>query len=404
MDRPSSGGAWHHVKTPTMRFHSTPESVEAGEVTVLAVLETVLAVSAALFVAFRLNFTTHIAFGAVVAPLLMLRTPASQESGLRYFLNVVPWLLGLLDRLGESLLARAMIIPLIIALGPLVAVAGLVIRIGVTVTAAVQHPVEALTNIPGNWTRMALAVDFMHPPELVPGIENARRTLRKGIEKDAPLFSFTALIHAVTTDRSAAGLFILRPFALAVAAFGYLPALAYRWSFKATSIIYLPLIWVAHTTLEKGLDLKTWLLQIEKDKMESARRVLSAFVLGILGVKALYVFGWVGLETVVAEIPAGKLRELYLMPDVIPWWQVTAAINGALTFGLLWFASAAIPRIEKASPIWKPETVKKTLQGLTFTRGALSYYSIASVLYIFVAGSFDRLGWPPLGTKFLPFL
>lgn len=126
--------------------------------------------------------------------------------------------------------------------------------------------------------------------------------------------------------------------------------------------------------------------------------------MGVLGVKALYVFGWVDWQTVVEKIPEGKLRELYVIPEAIPWWQVTAAINGALTFGLLWFASAALPRIEKAPPFWKPERVKKTLQGLTFTRGALSYYSIACVLYIFVAGSFEGLGWPPLGTKFLPFL
>ncbi len=66
-----------------MRFHSTLESVEAGEVSVLAVLETVLAVSVALYVAFRFDYTMHIAFGAIVAPFLMLRTTRSTLLGVR---------------------------------------------------------------------------------------------------------------------------------------------------------------------------------------------------------------------------------------------------------------------------------------------------------------------------------
>ena len=86
----------------------------------------------------------------------------------------------------------------------------------------------------------------------------------------------------------------------------------------------------------------------------------------------------------------------------LPWWQVTSLLNALLTFVLLYFASSALPRIEAKPPTWPPTRVESTVKGITFTRGVLSLYSIAAVLYIFIAGPWFP-NWPPLGTKFLPF-
>jgi hypothetical protein len=405
--------------------------VENGEASILAVMESILAVSAAMFIAFRWDYTTHIAFGAIVAPFLMMRTDRSTILGARFFDRARGWLekdsdgVEFPERLTPSYFGDALVMA-VVAL--LLAASALVIRVAATLITTARYPGESLKAIPSNWRRLALAVDISRPPELIPGIDihmdvfsedhswisfdYVLRRLRDGLltlSKD-PAREFPYLMEVEEPRRGLAirelrlrAMLSCGFFLLPVLVLGYVPALAYRWSFKATSIVYLPLIWVARTTLRKSLELKDWLKQIkEGDELEKTRRVWSVFVLGLLGTKALYVLGWISLEALAAKIPEGNLRELYLMPEVIPWWQWAAFINGLLTFSLLYFASWAMPRIEGEKPAWKHENVERTVQGLTFTRGVLSYYSIGCVLYIFVAGSFD-LGWPPLGTKFLPF-
>ena len=51
-----------------MRRYSTPQSAEDGEVSQLAIVETVLASLVSIYVAFRWNIVEHVAIGAVVAP------------------------------------------------------------------------------------------------------------------------------------------------------------------------------------------------------------------------------------------------------------------------------------------------------------------------------------------------
>lgn len=66
-----------------MRFHSTPESVEKLEPTWLAVIETIFSVGIYLWIGFTWGFQ-YLA-GAVVAPLMLLRTKSSVELGLKHY-------------------------------------------------------------------------------------------------------------------------------------------------------------------------------------------------------------------------------------------------------------------------------------------------------------------------------
>lgn len=90
-----------------MRWHSTPESVQNGEPTWLAILETVGAVILYWGVAWWFDTHVHLLGSICAAPLLLLRSPASTEKGEQLFMaywknktkitpRKTPWRFGLI--------------------------------------------------------------------------------------------------------------------------------------------------------------------------------------------------------------------------------------------------------------------------------------------------------------------
>jgi hypothetical protein len=70
-----------------MVLWSTPESIERGEASWLAVLETILAVAAYWGIAWYFDTHTHLLISVLVAPLLLLRSLESTELGVKWFVN-----------------------------------------------------------------------------------------------------------------------------------------------------------------------------------------------------------------------------------------------------------------------------------------------------------------------------
>ena len=69
-------------RPPGILFWSTTESAAEGRITVLACVETVLAMSLTAYIAWSTRSLLYIAVPASVAPLLLLRTPHSTAVGL----------------------------------------------------------------------------------------------------------------------------------------------------------------------------------------------------------------------------------------------------------------------------------------------------------------------------------
>ena len=84
-----------------IRFRSTQESRIKGEITLLAAIEVVLAMSLAILLSFALSTVNGLLVGALVAPLL-LRSPRSNELANRWFANFV----GPATRWSKSLTER----------------------------------------------------------------------------------------------------------------------------------------------------------------------------------------------------------------------------------------------------------------------------------------------------------
>jgi hypothetical protein len=158
-------------------FWSTPSSADEGRFTVLAFLETLAAMFLAGFFIWKTGNLLHTAIPAAAAPLLLLRTPESTELGFVLYNRTVRWVEAVdawqeRDRanrlIKESCLYLGFVFFLVVI--PSISV---VIRIMAIVVTLVRHPITIVLAIPGNWRRIAMAIDLHHPPEMIPGIETA---------------------------------------------------------------------------------------------------------------------------------------------------------------------------------------------------------------------------------------
>lgn len=132
-----------------MRLYSTPQSFVDGEVSLLAIAETILASSVSAYIAFRYDTLLHLAVGAFVAPLLMLRTAESTDMALEEAVrltglverSVRRWIFAVADRqrtLGQYLGFFAY---------PILA---LYIRVRSTALSACRRPYNTFQQSPGN--------------------------------------------------------------------------------------------------------------------------------------------------------------------------------------------------------------------------------------------------------------
>ena len=380
-----------------MRFHSTPQSALDGEITILAIIETI--VSIAIYVGLGLYFGTfkYLAWAIVVAPLMLFRTEASAIWGLKVYELVTKKFADLLDYLDSSLpdLGKGEDLKLVFVGVPftaMLALCGTIIRPLATIYWILRRPLHALRESPRNWLRQSLCTDFFHPPEIVPleSLQGANYRTTNFIEDkneetldDTRGFKIGTFASAANQIRREDGY----KKALTVLAFspllviGYLPALTYRVSFKATAIAYAPFIWVAHATLEV-VTAKVRLERFTKGELEKVRRVISLFVVTILAAKIALVWGgWLEQSFIESKFPSKKLAEAVVMFGSWPWWQFTLLTDALLTFFLFFFADAALGRIDSPEA-WKEERTLGTVSSLSFLRAALALITIGHFFFI----------------------
>ena len=66
-----------------MRLYSTAESVDKGEISILAIVETIAATSLAIYLSVKFGSFKWIAWSACIAPFLLLRTEQSTVLGIK---------------------------------------------------------------------------------------------------------------------------------------------------------------------------------------------------------------------------------------------------------------------------------------------------------------------------------
>jgi hypothetical protein len=338
-----------------MRLYSTPESAHKGEVTKLAIVETFLAVAVYVWICTVQGSWRSLATIVLIAPLMLFRTAAASALGMVWYKR---WFDTFDDSSGGTVLAQYVVTPLV----------GIGIRVISTIVAVLKDPIAALRQAPDNWVRQTLCVDFVHPPEIVPGEASDPEG------DDIPKFADVAEA-VVSPYESAFSRSVVVTFSIPFLLIGWIPAFAYRLSFKATAFVYGPFIWIADATAGSRLPLAKRLEAIKDGQLESVRRGFSWLVFGLLATKAAFLWGLVSVASLRAKFETARAIRL-LDLDGWPWWQILAGTDAILTFGLLFFADGAIRRADTPQA-WSEEAVRNTISFTTFVRATLALIAIA---------------------------
>jgi hypothetical protein len=352
-----------------MRNYSTPESALNLEITKLAIFECIVAVALYVGIGLYLGSFKNLAIAVVFAPLMLFRTEASAVWGLGLFSKILwrmePW-------------PDWLKMPLALIFLPLI---GVGIRVISTVYWAMRRPLYTLQETPHNWLRQTVCTDFAHVPEIVP-LEAIR-----GDEFKVPTFArVIEALHYTNFSFKVLFTIALIPFVL----IGWSPSLVYRISFKATSLVYAPLIWVAHVTLQNPLPLKARLERITKGELEKVRRGLSWIIFTAVIAKLLLVVGLIDRTYFESRFPSTRIASTIVIPDHWPWWQFSLTTDALLTFFLLFFADAAIARIENQHT-WPENFVLNIVTSASFLRAVLSISTISYFFYIALLAAFPAV-------------
>jgi len=362
-----------------MRVVSSKESVARGEVSILAIIETLLAVILVFYLSAHFNTLSWLAVTMCVSPLLLLRTEKSTRLGIEWWdlwveKIVDPWM----NYTGWNIIKSALGV-FAWVLGPPI------IRIGATVTAFGTRPGDALKAVSTNWARITLATDSRQPPELIP---------------DHQEWNLQWFVRILTYEPNK-GPVVWKGFIVffSICIF-FLPALFYRWSLKATSIIYGPLVFVAHSTFSESTDLRTKLELIKRGDLSRIRVWYGVIAITTFLVKLLLMMNLPSFTDWWNEHPVSSFLALYVAPAEIPKWQLAELANSALAIGATLFARHALLRYDLNHP-WPEKPVKRLLGFVSGLRWVLALYAILCTGYITMRAA-QHWHWPALGEHWLP--
>jgi hypothetical protein len=355
-----------------MRFHSTLESVQNGEITQFAIIECVVAV--AIYIGIGVYFKTFrlLALAVALAPLTLLRTEASVRWGLKTYEGATAPARRVMERNPRGLKGLLLLLISFVLFVPL---AGAVVRVVATLYWTLRKPVETLRGMPGNWLRQAFCTDFFYPPEVVP-LEAVY-----GDKEKLPIFNDGIEYLRGKHVKDLSDFAIQIPFLAVFMVLGFLPPLLYRVSFKATSLAYAPFVWVAHATLRAPESIKLRMERITKGELEKTRRWVSGLIATALAAKFALARGWIDVAAVVAKFPSKKFVESFLIANVWPWWQITLGIDALMTFCLLLYADAALARLE-GKGAWREEVLAGTISTASFVRASLGIITMSHFFYV----------------------
>jgi len=346
-----------------MNDSSTPESVASGEITLLAIVETLFAITLSLLLLNALDTAAHIVIGALIAPLLFLKTDASTGRAFNMFDSCFPHLTqlaSLVDRLyqlfPDKKAAALHAFTFSFVWLPLWSLVAAVVKVIATTTTLILSPRETILAIPANWHRVALATDFRHPPELLPGVEST---------DDAPAgvqcVRYQELHRQITAG---AGGSLFKKLSVLVI---YAPTVLYRVFLKSTSLIYFPLIWVSDVPMTaKGI------LTLP---LERVRRWYAVVVLLIM-LSPLFI-SFPVIDTLAT--PRDRAIFTYVMPvDKTDWWHITRVVAVGVTIGLYFYARKLAENASEAPP----DNERRIIRGANRLRAVCGVFTMACFLLI----------------------
>ncbi len=387
-----------------MRLTADRKSFEEKEFSGLAIAETLVSMALALGLAIYANTLFYLAVAVTLAPFLLLRSQQSAALGLRWFKRAEERLRPRGDKSGFFLDTFFFWILLIVALA-------------IRIVVALRFLVPGLKALPGNWYRVVFCLDSNVLPEVIPGYGSAlpsppdRGTGPESISDALVLgaifggivavsvsvmvffdFSVLNLLGVIGIFVGGSGLMMC-----AGAIFLFLSGLLYRFSLKATSIVWLPLLYVVKDATRKDLHITDELKIIRGSAQWKLIRLFSWAVIALVSAKILVlpsVVEWWNTK------PWAAILNVYVMPGTVHAWHLAALINAALALFTyyMYFDKAPIYIQRRA---WRPEVVERNLRIVRVIRAFISMYTITVGVYLTILAartmplpSFSWRIWP----------
>jgi hypothetical protein len=406
------------AKDRAWSWWSGGRSADAGVVSVLALAETVAAMSVYAFVAIRWG-TLHLTVSACAAPLLLLRTRRSVDLGRSILVRIgaIPALLTrFLDRMPDP---PGVLVPFLIPIVTVLMVVAIVaqgvamlsVRVAATVICAVSAPIQTIRSVPRNWWGVVACVDSRQTPEFMPGFHSDD----DGRNDDDKFLDVRLLVRPLVAvrelyDRSLGNLrggrdwfgwftlVVLMPFMGIGIGILALPALTFRWSLKGTALIWSPLIWSVRGAFRPNLIDR--LGDVRDLAFYKLARLWSVVTLVLFAAKITFLSSMKNPALRCQRVLSAPLCDQVVIPSAIPPWQWASVANALLGWVIYLIADWTLHRLAHGRTV-SELLVERVTRVAAILRSLLSLYTIASVLYL-AAFLTHRWPLPVLGTRLLP--
>jgi hypothetical protein len=370
----------------------------------------------------------HIAIGACVAPLLLLRTDESVAMGKQLFETLRPKPRETSDSDVVTTKGTKKYINELIRLVYLIPLS-FYVRVYSTVFCSIKNPIGSIMSIRRNWIQSVFCTDIGHHPlELVPGTGKLSRVTWETYKKlliDKTVnygrsnitrffvgflpFSYLVLLTCYILRISGvvfAGLsmlIVLLPlfnialilcglFAAEISVFlCVLIAFSYRFNLKSTAFLWLPLLFIP----SKDDSIEKHLKNERKSALARLSRSYSSLVIAFFIAKVFLlpqVIDWWN------NLPTSKILNVWVMPEKLHQWHIAGAVGAGLNLvGFFFFYDQAPQKLRSGT--WSETFVKNVAVSLKFVINSISIYTILVGIYLtwnaidFV--KFPEIDWNP---------
>lgn len=211
-----------------------------GKKCAAAVAETILVALGYITLAYCFNGYMHLLVAVLIAPFLLMKTPASTQQGVIMFLHIAQaihkGLEWFFDIRGNTLPYAIIQVPItllsLVAYCLLLVIGSIIVKITATLITLLRAPLTTLKAIPHNWHDICCVVRLHDTPELVPTLGTANLA-----DYEVGELAFDKLVdgyheESLSLDKGVTGIALLILFT---------PAIIYRINLKASSLCYAPL-------------------------------------------------------------------------------------------------------------------------------------------------------------------
>lgn len=399
-----------------MRFISDLQSAQRGEITVLSLVESLLAVLLYVWLCYYFTSLLPIAIASLTVPMWLFRTRQSVQFGRKMSTPVGLFLSGSDGKPGKkkkgsessvtvstwfSQLVKCAKIPIVLLLFSMVNLtASVLIRLVATSASFLRHPLIHIVAFRKNWRRIVLATDIGCIPEIIPGILTDDRIQDEDADDHDHSNVFVThhnMLYVVryTVTHSPREIFdtselkgvldYLQAFIYTLAMFMfYIFPYTLRLAVKGAAVFFAPLFFVISSDpINVRISLTSRLRSIRTEPTSRLKLAYSLWSILALGFSLFFPTLVNAFHDWVAPYASGYfgvLSEFYI-PPTVKMWQVASAANGVLFIYLyLVYAPRAAERLEEG--VWRAKDVKFHLDCVVGIQMVLSVYSTVCGLAI----------------------